>query len=192
MRIMQTIKRNGIATVYIGETSTGKRVEFAESLHPPLSINEKWVLIVSTLDGCPVECEMCDAGGNYRGKLTSEDIFEQIDHMILGRFPERRVNSKKFKIQFSRVGEPSFNSHVLEVLDELPKRFLYSSLIPTVSTIAPVGRDSFFEKLLKTKNNFDDFQLQFSIHSTNEAERERIIPVKKWPLDKIAAYGNKF
>jgi 23S rRNA (adenine2503-C2)-methyltransferase len=36
------------------------------------------------------------------------------------------------------------------------------------------------------------FQLQFSVHSTDEKQREWLIPARKWPLDKIAAFGQEF
>jgi 23S rRNA (adenine2503-C2)-methyltransferase len=34
--------------------------------------------------------------------------------------------------------------------------------------------------------------MQFSIHSTNDDQRDRMMPVRKWSFDKIAAYGGKF
>ena len=35
------------------------------------------------------------------------------------------------------------------------------------------------------------FQLQFSIHSTDRLERDRLIPIKKWDFSKISEYGWK-
>lgn len=193
MKIIQKFGKENLATVYIGETARG-RIEFVESLQPPLTREEKWVLIISTLYGCPVECEMCDAGGSYSGKLSAEEIFAQIDHIVAQYHPDLAVPSKKFKIQFARVGEPSFNKAVLDVLEILPKRYRAPGLMPSLSTIAPSGTEDFFKRLLEIKKRLypESFQLQFSVHSTEDDERDRIMPTPKWPLSKIAEYGAGF
>ena len=72
MRIIGKTGREDIALVYLAETKEGKLVEFVESVQPPIPRDEKWVLIVSTLYGCPVGCLFCDAGGWYDGKLSKE------------------------------------------------------------------------------------------------------------------------
>jgi 23S rRNA (adenine2503-C2)-methyltransferase len=36
------------------------------------------------------------------------------------------------------------------------------------------------------------FQFQFSIHSTEEEQRRRLIPVRKWDFAKMASYGERF
>ena len=98
-------------------------------------INEKWVLISSTLHGCPVKCKFCDAGNFYSGKPTKEEILFQIDYLIKNRFSGIHVPSDKFKIQFSRMGEPTFNPAVLEALRELPNRYIAPGFYPSL----PVG-----------------------------------------------------
>jgi 23S rRNA (adenine2503-C2)-methyltransferase len=185
---------DSLAAVYIAEMKNGGMIEFVESLQPPFTINEKWVLIISTLCGCPVECSFCDAGGNYRRKLTEEEMFSQIDYMVSKRYPDRVIPADKFKIQFSRVGEPSFNSDVICVLKNFSKRFTAKNFIPSVSTVAPAGTEKFFQKLLEVKKELYDksFQLQFSIHSTDTVERDKLIPVKKWSFYDIAGYSEKF
>lgn len=191
MKLIAEYGKEELATVYIAETHRGNLVEFVQSLQPPFSRSEKWVLIVSTMNGCPVGCMMCDAGGFYKGKLDSDEIMEQIDFLIKRFFPDMVVRTKKFKIQFARVGEPSLNEEVLVALQKLSK---YENLIPSISTVAPKGCDAFFEKLLSLKNRYyiGRFQLQFSIHSTDEHQRDELIPVRKWDFAKIAEYGENF
>lgn len=195
MRILSRAGNEDVASVYLAEMRPGKHVEFVESLQPPVPKSEKWVLIVSTLFGCPVGCGMCDAGGWYEGRLTKEEIFAQIAYLICQSFPERIVPVKKFKIQFARMGEPAFNPAVLEVLQEFPRRYKAPGFMPCISTIAPEGSDKFFAGLLHIKKEHyskGNFQLQFSIHSTDTAVRDKLIPVNKWDFSKIADYGNKF
>jgi 23S rRNA (adenine2503-C2)-methyltransferase len=194
MKIRAKAGREDIAVVYIGEMGKGKVIEFVESVQPPFPREEKWVLIVSTLYGCPVRCRFCDAGNHYRGKLTTEDLLAQIDYLITSRFPDRIVPVPKFKIQFARMGEPAFNRNVVDVLRRLPDLYQAPGLLPTISTIAPLGTEEFFRQLLEVKTTLyrERFQLQFSIHTTDAAKRDWLMPVKKWNFDKIAQYGEAF
>ncbi len=194
MKIVAKTGKEDIAIVYIAEMSNGKLVEFVESVQPPIPREKKWVLIVSTLYGCPVGCRFCDAGEQYQGKLLKHEMISQIDYLIERRFPKRKVPVEKFKIQFARMGEPAFNNAVLDALEELPYRYDAPGLIPSLSTIAPQGTDGFFDRLLDIRQKIyrERFQLQFSIHTTDVTLRDWLIPVKKWSLEKIADYGKAF
>jgi 23S rRNA (adenine2503-C2)-methyltransferase len=195
MRLIGSTGNQDLATAYVAELRDGRYIEFVESVQPPLPRSEKWVLIVSTMFGCPIGCPMCDAGGHFMGNLTANEILAQIDFLVRRRFPDRPVDSKKFKIQFARMGEPSLNIAVLDVLRELPGRYSAPGLIPSVSSVAPVGSESFFAGLLDLKGELyrgGGFQLQFSIHTTDDALRRELIPAKTWSLERIAAYGKAF
>ncbi|MCK4272375.1 radical SAM protein [bacterium] len=194
MKVIARTGREDIAVVYIAELEDGKLIEFVESVQPPIPREKKWVIIVSSLYGCPVGCPMCDAGEYYQGKLSRDDIIAQIDYLVSRRFPDRKVPVGKFKIQFARMGEPAFNQHVLDVLQELPALYDAPGLLPTISTIAPRGSEKFFERLLDIKRRTyrERFQLQFSIHTTDARLRDWMIPAKKWSLGEIAEYGGEF
>ena len=195
MRILGTTGREDIARAFIAEMHPGKYVEFCESVEPPIPRSDKWVLMISTMFGCPVGCQMCDAGGQYGGNLSAEEILRQIDSHITRRFPDRRIDVAKFKIQFARMGEPALNREVLDVLRYLPRGYDAPGLIPSVSSVAPSAGRRFFEELLEVKQDLyggGRFQLQFSIHTTDEPLRDRLIPVDKWDLAAIADYGEAF
>lgn len=194
MKILAKTGNDNIATVYIAEMDGGKRLEFVESVQPPIPRDKKWVLIISSLYGCPVKCLFCDAGGSYHGKLSKEELFQQIDFLVTSRYPDRKVPVDKFKIQFARVGEPAFNMNVLDVLSEFHDRFDAPGFMPSISTIAPKNCEKFFEHLLLIKNEIykEKFQLQFSIHTTDQALRDKLIPVPKMDFKEIADYGMAF
>jgi len=195
MRILGVVGASQVATVYMAEMAGGRLVEFVEALQPPFSRDERWILMISTLFGCPVKCRICDAGGTYRGKPTAAEILSQIDYLVEKWYPDRRVPAGKFKIQFARMGEPTLNPTVLDVLEALPARYHAPGLIPSLSTIAPKGADAFLESLLVLKNRlYPDgrFQFQFSIHTTDSRLRDWLIPVQKWDLAAMAKYGERF
>ena len=194
LRVVAQSGNDELARVYIAETKRGYLVEFVESIQPPVPRGEKWVLIVSTLLGCPVGCPFCDAGNFYEGKLTVDEILGQVDYVVRRRFPGGRPNTRRLKIQFARMGEPALNDEVLRALETLPSLYPGDILFPSLSTVAPSGRDAFFRELRRIKNSVygSRFQLQFSIHSTDAAERARLVPIDKWGLETIAEYGNSF
>ncbi len=195
MKIVATTGNPELATVYMADMGDGRLIEFVEACQPPYGRDERWVLMVSTLYGCPVKCLFCDAGGGYRGKPSAEEILMQIDHMVNEWFPDGVIPASKFKIQFARMGEPSLNMAVLDALDELPLRYQARGLMPSISTIAPNGTYAFFERLIDVKNRLYSggrFQFQFSIHTTDAARRDQLIPVKKWDFARMAMYGERF
>ena len=183
-----------IAMVYVVEFD-GELVECVEAVQPPIEREEKWVLMISTLFGCPVACRICDAGGHYRGKLSAEQMLAQIQFLIGQRYPDGRVPSRQFKIQFARMGEPALNPAVLDLLETLPERIDAPGLMPSLSTIAPSGCESFLDRLLDVKDRLypgGKFQFQFSLHTTDSSLRDQLLPVKKWDFPEMAAYGNRF
>ncbi len=195
MRVLSRIGRDDIAMVYIADLGQGELVEFVESVQPPIPREDKWVFIVSTLVGCPIGCLMCDAGGGFKRKLSVDEILAQIDYLVRGRYPDGRVPVKKFKIQFARIGEPALNMDVLDVLERLPDLYDAPGIMPSISTVAPKGTDTFFDRLLDIKNRLYSggrFQLQFSVHTTDVCLRDRVIPVAKWDLPQIGEYGERF
>jgi 23S rRNA (adenine2503-C2)-methyltransferase len=206
MRIISEYGSDNVARVYVAQMREGEgaradskrfMVEFVESVQPPIPREQKWVLIVSSMFGCPIRCRMCDAGGEFAGRLTVDEILAQIDHMVRLRFPDGRVPTKKFKIQFARMGEPSLNPEVLDAMDRLPQMYDAPGLQASMSTVAPSTKPAreFFEKLIAIKERHyahGRFQLQFSIHTTDTTKRDELIPTKKWSFEEIAAYGARF
>ena len=201
MKVISEYGNEEVAKVYVAEMRkvAGKKhlVEFVEYVQPPLPREEKWVLIVSSMFGCPIRCLMCDAGGDYAGKLTVDEILQQVDHMVSRRYPDRKVPVSKFKIQFARMGEPSLNPSVLEAMARLPEIYNAPGLNVSLSSIAPktdLAR-RFFEELVGLKEKIypgGRFQLQFSIHTTDAEGRYALIPTNKWSFEEIAAYGTRF
>lgn len=194
MNIVGSAGNQDIAMVYVVEFPGGL-VECVEAVQPPTPREDKWVLMISTLFGCPVACQMCDAGGHYRGKLTKEEMLEQIKFLISQRYPDGYVPSKQFKIQFARMGEPALNPAVLDMLEKLPNEINAPGLMPSLSTIAPQGTDDFFSRMTDIKNTIyarGKFQFQFSIHTTDQELRDQLIPVKKWDFQKIARFGKEY
>jgi 23S rRNA (adenine2503-C2)-methyltransferase len=194
MQVVASAGKDDLAKVYIARNKAGRYLEFVESLQPPLPREKKWVLIVSCLFGCPFSCRFCDAGGEYHGCLSQEEIEFQIDYLVRKRYPDGIIQSAKFKIQFARMGEPALNPAVLDTIAALPSRWQAPGLLISLSTIAPVGCQGFFQRLLEVKSAFraGTFQFQFSLHTSDEKKRRQLIPAKTWSFRAMAEYGRLF
>jgi len=195
MEVIETVGRADLAVVYVAKAENGRMLEFVEALVPPSPREEKWVLIISSLYGCPVGCLMCDSGTHYHGKVSESDLLAQIDYLVDNRFPSRAIPTRKLKVHFARMGDPAFNRNVNRALARLRNRYRVSSLMPSISTVAPAGTDAFFEELLDVRREHYPegyFQLQFSIHTTDESARDELIPVPKWDFSRISRYGERF
>ena len=195
MKVIASTGTEDVAMVYVVDMGENRLIECVESIQPPIPREDKWVLLVSIMFGCPIGCSMCDAGGHYQGKPTRKQILDQIDFLVRKRYPDGTIPAKQFKIQFARMGEPTLNPAVLEVLDELPDLYHAPGLMPSISTVAPKGCDDFLEQLMDIKYNRyskGKFQFQFSIHTTDETLRDQIIPVKKWSFAQMKTYGERF
>ncbi|MBN1390523.1 MAG: radical SAM protein [Candidatus Thermoplasmatota archaeon] len=196
MKIILKNGMDGLATVYAAVYRNDDRylLEFVDSLSGSDGVSEKWVVVVSSQFGCPVGCLMCDTNGYYMGNPTKEELLSQVDFLVRKRFPDGKVPTAKFKVQFARMGEPAFNMNVLKAICAIPQRFEAPGYMPCISTIAPVGQDGFFSELRELNHGIfrGRFQLQFSIHSTRESQRDSIMPVRKWKLPEISRFGEGF
>lgn len=195
MKVLASTGREDVAMVYVIDMGDNRLIECVESVQPPIPREEKWVLLVSTMFGCPIGCSMCDAGGHYQGKPSKAQILDQIDFLVRKRYPDGIIPAKQFKIQFARMGEPSLNPNVLDVLDELPGLYTAPGLMPSLSTVAPKGSQEFMDRLMQIKyKNYSGghFQFQFSIHTTDESLRDQLIPIKKWSFAEMGRYGERY
>ena len=196
-RVVATSGRDDVALVHVAQMrgDPARRVEFVDALDPRYPRHEKWVVIVSTQFGCPVGCPMCEAGGWFIGNLTADEVLWQVDRVVLARHPDGRVPSRKLKVQLARMGEPALNPSALDALEALANRYDAPGLIPCVATVAPAASAGWFERLREIKRALypgGRFQLQFSVNTTDEALRDRLMPVGKWRLADIARFGEVF
>jgi 23S rRNA (adenine2503-C2)-methyltransferase len=185
-----------LAAVYLCELNDGELVECVESVQPPVPREDKWVLIISTLKGCPVRCPICDAGTRYAGRLTAEEMLAQIDMLVRRRYPDGNVPAGKLKVQFARMGDPAFNPDVIDVLDRLPGILPGApGLMPSISTVAPAGTGGFFRRLEEVKTaryGGGRFQMQFSLHTSSEEARRTLVPVRSWSFREMSGWGEGF
>ncbi|MCX7944444.1 MAG: radical SAM protein [Deltaproteobacteria bacterium] len=193
LKVISKLSINKVASTYIAYIRNSRKnlIEFVDSTPPPnYDRKKKWVIIISSQIGCSLKCKFCDAPKHFLGNLTPEELISQVFYIVNNNHAVDPNKVDKFKIQFARMGEPSLNMATLEAMVKFKK--FYPSYIPCIATTAPLGSEKFFAHLLNIKDIFHDFQLQFSINSTDPTIRDKIMPFKKLPLKWIANYSEKF
>lgn len=192
MKVLQISGKPELARVYVASlrNDPASLVEFVDACDPALGgRDKKWVIVVSSQLGCPVNCLMCDAGGGFKGNLSAAEMLGQVNTVVDQNGLDPKACTK-FKVQFARMGEPALNPQVITALRELS--VLYPGVIPCIATIGPKDSSRWFSQLLIIRDLFRDFQLQFSVNSTDESLRDAIMPHPKMSLSQLADYGKGF
>jgi 23S rRNA (adenine2503-C2)-methyltransferase len=149
---------------------------------------ERTVICCSTQSGCPVGCRFCGAGDSFVRNLTGEEIVAQVQHL----FADRDIDPaavKRGQIMFMSMGEPMLNfgglSWAIRKLHEL-----YPNFALLISTSGP---DVDYQPLTKLSVEIPMVGLQFSVHESTDAARDRLVPFKaKLSLKEIADVGNEW
>jgi len=174
---------NGI--VYMLETADGYPLEVTDTFLPyytkfcinkhsnklkkndPGSRSERWMIGISVMSGCPVCCKFCATGKLKKWRnLTAEEIAGQVE-FVISRNSCHPKNSKEFKINYTRMGEPFLNAENVKKAVKLINK-QYTNVHHYISTIGIKNSDMSW-----IKNNIT---LQLSLHSTDEQRRDKLIP----------------
>lgn len=147
--------------------------------HREVDLSEKWVATISTQKGCPMRCKFCDCPKfGFHGNVSRDEM----DYMIRTILENESVKAtKRFNVHFARMGEPTFNRDVLDFAQDLRglvRQYIYADTVhPVVSTMLPRSNkylEDFLSDWCFIKNDIfrGEAGLQFSINSTDEAQRE--------------------
>jgi 23S rRNA (adenine2503-C2)-methyltransferase len=193
MEIVMNTGRLDLAQIYVAKLRNDPEymIEFVDACDSSVGDrSKKWVIVLSTQFGCPVNCLMCDAGGSFKGNLSFSELKFQVESVFAAHEELNPNSCEKLKIQFARMGEPSLNDEVLDFLMWLKDQ--YPNVIPCLATIIPRSREQWFARLLEVRDHFSDFQLQFSINSSDTDYRDWLMPFPKMEWEWLGAYGKNF
>ena len=150
---------------------------------------ERTVICCSTMSGCPVGCKFCGTGNKFIRNLTSGEIIEQVNRILVDKnIMDINSKGKRFQIMFMSMGEPLLNwDEVEKAIDYLHNRFPNAELL--LSTIAP-NKPEVWKRVIYISKKIDKVGLQFSIHKPFDIERNELIPYKnKLTLKEIRDIG---
>lgn len=186
-------KENNIKADFLGLTKEINGVE-----HHDVDLDYKLVVTISTQKGCPMNCMFCDCPKvGFHGNLSRDEMAEEIVRAIKASGAK---HTKRFNLHLARMGEPMFNFENVEaLLTVLPYLIegtgLRADVIhPVLTTMLPksIAREKLYDMLwdyCSYIKNFDykgEAGLQFSINSTDDAQRDALFRGKSHSLVDIA------
>lgn len=162
-----------------------------ETVYIP-DVGRAGALCVSSQVGCTLNCTFCHTGTQALVRnLTAAEIVAQVQvaRDDLGEWPSPKEDRRLSNIVFMGMGEPLYNlDNVAKAIDIIADNegIAISRRRITVSTSGVVP-------MLKDLGEKTQAMLAISLHATNDALREKLVPLnKKYPLkelmDGIRAY----
>lgn len=142
-------KENNIKANFLGLTKEINGVKNTD-----VDLTDKWVATISTQKGCPMKCKFCDCPKyGFHGNATVEELCYEVETILQN---ENIDHTKRFNVHFARRAE---------------------TIHPVVSTMLPKSNRNLVSFLIDwcdIKNNVYNGEagLQFSINSTDEAQRQ--------------------
>jgi 23S rRNA (adenine2503-C2)-methyltransferase len=164
-----------------------------------MPLSEKWVITVSTQYGCPMKCTFCDVPNvPFRGNASSDDLLDQF-YSAIRLFPSVKY-TERLNLHFARMGDPIFNQSVFDfsrwLIENKPAiardtGLRIETLHPVLTTSLPRKFGSLRRRILEwceIKNRLYNGQagLQFSINSTDEAQRSEMFGDQQLHLEELA------
>lgn len=146
-----------------------------------------------------MNCQFCDCPKyGFHGNVSREELTYEIETILAN---EQVTHTNRFNVHFARMGEPTFNDAVLPFaefdLKSLVHRFITADTIhPVVSTMLPkanVNLKQFIMEWCRIKNNVygGEAGLQFSINSTDQAQRNEQFNGKSLSLSEISSLASE-
>lgn len=187
-------KENNIKADFLGLTKEINGVANTE-----VDLTQKWVATISTQKGCPMKCKFCDCPKyGFHGNASLNDLIYEIQTII---DDEHITHTDRFNVHFARMGEPTFNTNVLEFakyhLREIVSEKIEAKTIhPVVSTMLPKSNkllEWFILNWCDIKNNWyrGEAGLQFSINSTDDEQRREQFSDMSLSLSEISELAKK-
>jgi 23S rRNA (adenine2503-C2)-methyltransferase len=157
-----------------------------ETVYIP-DVGRSGALCVSSQVGCTLNCTFCHTGTQALVRnLTAAEIVAQVQvaRDDLGEWPSPKEDRKLSNIVFMGMGEPLYNlDHVAAAIDiiadgegiAISRRRITVSTSGVVPELIPLGERT-------------QAMLAISLHATNDALRETLVPLnKKYPLAELMA-----
>ena len=151
---------------------------------------EKWqTACISTQVGCPLGCTFCATGKmGFKRNLSVDEIIDQIlfwKKCINSPFEGEKFGEAKqkgFRLVFMGMGEPFLNwDNLITALDIIKKELKIGSRKISISTAGVAPR------IVDFANLDIEINLAISLHSADQATREKMMPIaKQYPLDELA------
>lgn len=149
---------------------------------------ERTVMCISVMCGCPMRCGFCGTGEFYARNLTSEEIVDQVEYMIKdNNLPTADI--KNWQIMTMSMGEPLLTQkELIPALRTLNQSYPHAKLL-----ISTAGPKTDYTPFMELCGELDVIGLQFSVHESTDAARNKLVRTKgKLSLSEMVTKGEEF
>lgn len=133
----------------------------------------------------------CDVPKVGKGTNVSLETLHAQTDTVIDLYPELK-HGERLNIHYARMGEPTFNKHVLEHALEVKEKYddRFTTVHPVVSTMMPRKNKelvNYLDNWMHIKNNVYNGEagLQLSINSTNNDERIKMFSGSSLSFEEI-------
>ncbi len=150
----------------------------------------KNIIVISSQINCPMKCYFCELGTEkFIRNLSRMEMVEQVRVVLTEAEKEGfTLNNYPHKITIANTGEPLFNPDIVSAIDDLGE-FNTSFKISTVLPATTIAFERAREIAQFSYFSGRTVQLQISLISTLEEERQRIIGVRAASFREIRKVG---
>ncbi len=190
LRTLRELERrdaaDGLTSKWLWEAEDGGLIESVLIIEKRLS---RRTVCVSSMIGCPLACAFCaTGGGGFRRNLNAGEIIEQVYALdTYARTPgdDPRDSAGVSHVVFMGMGEPLLNLDAVLSAAGTFRDADGMGLSGRRITISTAGVPDGIRALAAEGGNC---RLAVSLHASNQAARERIMPcAKTWPLPALFA-----
>ncbi len=152
--------------------------------------DDRGTLCVSSQVGCALDCSFCSTGRQgFNRNLSSAEIISQVwiaAHLLE---EEKKPGRKITNVVMMGMGEPLLNfDNTVTAVRIMMDDFAYG-LSKRRVTVSTAGVVPAMDRL----GDIIDMRLAVSLHATNDALRDELVPVnKKYPLKELMAACRRF
>ncbi|MBD3259468.1 radical SAM protein [Candidatus Woesearchaeota archaeon] len=151
----------------------------------------KNLVSITSQIGCPVGCSFCFLK-NYKTvrNVSPAEHLEQVRLAVDGSDVSWFDPDKPLKVSLTRTGEPLLNPDTIDGVVNIAETYSPSFQL---ASIMPNTKNS--QKLLEYMMGYlhgykESFQINVSMHTTNERKRKKMIPYKElMSFEEIAEFG---
>lgn len=147
---------------------------------------ERTVLCISTMCGCPMGCRFCGTGDYFVRALTAEEIAGQAEYILSSQIDGiEPLSIKKLQIMVMSMGEPAMVKALWDAFRTLHIKYPNAALL-----ISSSGPKIDYTWINQMSYEIPTVGLQFSVHESTDEARDQLIPFKnKLTLAEIARQG---
>lgn len=152
--------------------------------------NDRGTLCVSSQVGCALDCSFCSTGRQgFNRNLSSAEIISQVWLASQLLDEEKKPGRKITNVVMMGMGEPLLNFDNLVIAVRIMMDDFAYGLSKRRVTVSTAGVVPAMDRL----GDILDMRLAVSLHASNDALRDELVPVnKKYPLKELMSACRRF